>query len=136
MARIAKKSTRGVVTIEMAVALPLLLLLVLGVIEYGWMFLKNQGITNSARQTARIAARYDSTTADIQTALTNAITAAGLTGSGYTSSLAPDPTTLGAGETFSVTVAVPYTNIELIGVPFLPTPATLTSTVTMAKEGP
>jgi hypothetical protein len=35
----------------------------------------------------------------------------------------------------SVTVSVPYANIRLLGVPFLPTPANLSSTITMAKEG-
>ncbi len=137
MSRVGKRSDRGVVTIEMAIALPLLLLLILGVIEYGWMFLKNQGVTNTARNTARVAARYDVTDAEIQAALTSAIAAAGLSTSGYTMVMNPvDTSVLTPGESLSVTVSVPYANIELIGVPFLPTPANLTATVTMAKEGP
>ena len=72
MSRVCNRTRRGTVTIEMAISLPLLLLLVLGVIEYGWMFLKNQGVTNTARQTARVAARYNVTDAEIQGAFTSA----------------------------------------------------------------
>jgi Flp pilus assembly protein TadG len=120
----------------MAIVLPLLLLLILGVIEYGWMFLKNQGVTNVARQTARAAVRYEVTDTEIQAALSSAISAAGLGASGYTMTMNPaDTSVLEPGDMLSVTVSVPYANIRLLGVPFLPTPANLSSTITMAKEG-
>ena len=136
MARVDKRSKRGTATLEMAIALPLLLLLSLGVIEYGWMFLKNQGVTNTARQTARVAARYNVTDAEIQDALTSAIDAGGLDGSGHSMTMNPaDVTTLEPGDLVSVTVTVPYANIQLLGVPFLPVPTSLSATVTMAKEG-
>ena len=51
-----KARQSGLATIEMAMVLPLLMLLTLGVIEYGWMFLKSQQITNAARQGARAGA--------------------------------------------------------------------------------
>jgi hypothetical protein len=40
MSRVGKRFHRGAATIEMAIVLPLLLLLILGVMEYGWMFLR------------------------------------------------------------------------------------------------
>ena len=136
MARIGKRTHRGTAAVEMAIVLPLLLLLILGVIEYGWMFLKNQGVTNTARQTARVAARYNVTDAEIQDAFTSAIGAADLDGAGHSMTMNPaDLTTLEPGDLVSVTVTVPYANVQLLGVPFLPVPTNLTATVTMAKEG-
>ncbi len=136
MARIGKRTHRGAAAVEMAIVLPLLLLLILGVIEYGWMFLKNQGVTNVARQTARVAARYEVSDAEVQAALSSAITAAGLSTSGYAMVMNPaDTSVLEPGDTLSVTVTVPYANIRLLGVPFLPAPANLSATITMATEG-
>jgi len=45
----------GTTLVEAAFVLPLLLLVVLGAIEYGWLFYKQQQITNAARHAARIA---------------------------------------------------------------------------------
>jgi Flp pilus assembly protein TadG len=122
--------------VELAIVLPFLLVLILGLMEYGWLFLKTQQITNAARQGARTGARADATTAEISTAVAAAMAAAGLDGSGYSLTLTPgDPSTLLAGELLTLEVSVSYTNIGL-GVPLVPTPATLDSMVTMAREGP
>ena len=44
----------GLAVVEMAIVLPLLILLTFGMIEYGWLFLRSQEISNAARQGARI----------------------------------------------------------------------------------
>ncbi len=127
---------RGIVLIEIAVIMPLLLMLLLGCMEYGWMFLKSQQITNAARQGARTGAIADATVAEIQTVVANVMFASGLDGSGYVVTITPgDPTALEMGQLFEVAVSVSYDNIGF-GVPLVPTPATLEATVTMAREGP
>ncbi len=127
---------RGIVLVEIAVMMPLLLMLILGCLEYGWMFLKSQQITNAARQGARIGATADGTVAEIQTAVANVMFASGLDGSGYVVTITPvDPTALQMGQLFEVAVSVSYDNIGF-GVPLVPTPATLEATVTMTREGP
>lgn len=127
---------RGIVLIEIAVMMPLLLMLILGCLEYGWMFLKSQQITNAARQGARIGATADGTVAEIQTAVANVMFASGLDGSGYVVTITPvDPTALQMSQLFEVAVSVSYDNIGF-GVPLVPTPATLEATVTMTREGP
>lgn len=49
-------SERGAELIEFALTLPLLLLLVLGIIEFGFMFQEYEVVTNAAREGARIGA--------------------------------------------------------------------------------
>lgn len=127
---------RGVSTIELAVIMPLLLLLTLGLIEYGWMFLKSHQVTNAARQGARVAARIDANAASAQSAVDQAMAAGGLSGTGYTVAVDPaDLATLEAGQLFTVSVTVQYANVRLLGITLIPQPSQLSATVTMAKEG-
>ena len=49
------RSERGAVLIEAAVALPLLLLVVLGIVDFGLLFQRYEVLTNAAREGARIA---------------------------------------------------------------------------------
>ena len=126
----------GLVSIEMALLLPLLLLLTFGVIEYGWMFLKSQQLTNAARQGARVGATVDATNADVLAAVNTIMNDSGMGGSGYTVNIAPAVGGLPTGLTLTVTVSLTYANVDLTGVPIIPLPVTLSSSTSMAKEGP
>jgi len=127
---------RGAALIEMALVLLLLLTLTFAILEYGWLFLKSHHISNAARQGARIAARPDATQADVDAAILAAMTGGGLEDSDYTVTTTPnDITSLEPGEILTVRVELTYANIEL-GFPLIPTPATLGSELSMAKEGP
>lgn len=129
-------SRKGLAIVEMALITPLLFLLVFGVLEYGWLFLKMHQITSAARHGARIACTPDSTNAQVQAAISLMMVDAGLDGSGYVVSFSPgDISVLGRGATFQVSVTVPYGGIALTG-PFVPVPATIRGTTSMAKEGP
>jgi len=128
---------RGVATVEMALVLPLLLMLTFGMIEYGWMFLKSQQVTNAARQGARIAARADATTIDTVTSIATTMEDAGLAASGYQVNVTPgDVASLESGQLLTVAVSVPYGNVRLLAMPLIPTPGSLQASTTMAKEGP
>jgi hypothetical protein len=134
----------GAVLVEAAMIFPLLLLLTFGLLEYGWMFLKIEQIENTARQAARVAATSNAKTGDVKALVTTMMADAGLTGK-YTVTLTPGaiegwPTgAMKKGEMLKVTISVPYsskTGAKLIGVPLLPLPATIGTTITMTKEGP
>ena len=121
---------------EMAIVLPLLMMLTMGVIHYSWLFLKAQQITNAARSGARVGIVNPSAiTASVDTLMT----AAGMGASGYTVS-----SVLGtnSGDPVTVTVAISKENVAmkvaLINAPsLLPLPPNgLHASVTMAKEGP
>jgi Flp pilus assembly protein TadG len=127
----------GLATIEMAMVLPLLMLLTLGVIEYGWMFLKSQQITNAARQGARAGAPPDAGNAEVENTVDAIMSSSGMGSSGYSVDTDPAADGLASGTTFTVTVSVPYSNISLVGIlPLLPSPTNLVAAVSMAKEGP
>ena len=75
------RSERGAELIEFALTLPLLLLLVLGIIEFGFLFQEYEVVTNSAREGARLAALIPSagyTIDHAKTRVTDYLTAGGL----------------------------------------------------------
>lgn len=125
---------RGLAAVEMALVAPLLFLLCFGMIEYGWLFLKAQQITNAARQGARVGATIDGTSADVNASINAVMAAANI--AGHTVTITPAPDSLATGSTFTVTVTVPYASVQFIGIPFIPTPASLSAATAMAKEGP
>ncbi len=129
---------RGVGLVELALVLPLLSVLMFGVIEYGWLFLKAEQIANAARNGARQAVLPSVTTA---TQVTCNASPAGtfLTSSGIpirSGTIAVSSVTPGRGNLVTVTVTVPYSDVKLIGFSLLPLPQSLHTSVTMAKEGP
>ena len=128
---------RGVSAVEAALLMPLVLIVLFALLEYGWMFLKANQIQAAARHGARVGAVEAASSADITAAVAQAMTDAGLGGSGYVLTIAPsEAASAPVGTIVSVTVSVPYTNIELMGMPFLPAPAELAGATSMAKEGP
>lgn len=58
------KSERGAELIEFALILPLLLLIMLGIVDFGFMFQRYEVLTNAAREGARVAVLPGYTTAD------------------------------------------------------------------------
>ena len=59
-------SERGAELIEMALILPLLLLIVVGISDFGFLFARYEVLTNAAREGARIAVLPSYTTTDVQ----------------------------------------------------------------------
>ncbi len=127
----------GIAAVELALALIVLFPLLFGLIEYGWMFLKSQEIAGAARDAARIAATESGTNALVQSRINQAMTNAGLAGSGYTVVITPGNVASAApGTQVQVTVSVPYSNISLTSSPLIPTPTDLKGSTSMVKEGP
>src|ERR1043165_5683314 len=77
------KYRSGAALVELAIALPILLLLTLGLIEYGWVFLRVSQINQAARQGVRVAVRPDATEDSITSNVSSMMTQAGLGNSGY-----------------------------------------------------
>ncbi|MHC4982324.1 MAG: TadE/TadG family type IV pilus assembly protein [Planctomycetota bacterium] len=138
MANVARNGRpRGTVLIEAALIIPLLLLLTLALIEYGWFFIKSEQTANAARQGVRTAVLPDADTEEARAEVIALMDTAGLGESGYTIEFVPtDVTTVPVGETVTVVVTIPYENISLTGGPLVPLPSTLRAAVSMAKEGP
>jgi len=120
----------GTTLVEAAIVLPLLLLLTLGAIEYGWLFLNVQWITNAARQGARVAAPAGAT-AQNGIDVIDALLAGRPVASRSVQVVAGTPTMVVA------TVTMKSADVVIVNAPALfPVPATLTARVVMAKESP
>jgi Flp pilus assembly protein TadG len=95
--RRARAAESGAELIEFAIALPILLLVLTGILDFAIMFQRYQVVSNAAREGARVAILPDFTADDVKTRVKNYLSASGLT------AVAPDPTVtfstlaLGAG---------------------------------------
>lgn len=123
---------RGAAVVEFAVVAPLLLTIVFGIIEYGYVFMVQQTLTNAAREGCRIAVLQ---TTDVPyTEVTNRVedimSTTGL------SSYSVIMTHATEGEpTESITVSIPYADVSLLGNFFGPRQGNLTGRCSMRKEG-
>jgi hypothetical protein len=124
---------RGLAVIEAAIFFPLLFLLLFGMIEYGWAFLKFQCINNAAREGVRVAVRDGATDPQWQGAVDTVMSGCSI--ATFTRSLSPG---VGSqiGTQLTCTVTVNYSDINLMQVSLFPVPSSLTGTATMVKEGP
>lgn len=110
-----KVDDTGSELIEFALVVPLLLLIVAGIVDFGFMFQRYEVVTNAAREGARIASLPGYTPADVTERVRAYLTAGGLTPVDpvvTTESLA-----LASGSTVNMTnVVVDYpSNYMLIG---------------------
>ena len=132
--RTNRQRSRGAAMVEMALVLPILLLLTFAVIEYGWLTFRASQVNQAARHGARIAVRPAATVDEVDDAVASIMEGAGL--AEYTLTITPGDPAIDVGEPVTVNVSVDYGPISLTGSSFVPVPATLVGNVTMAKEGP
>jgi Flp pilus assembly protein TadG len=115
-------SEAGQAIIELALTLPLLLLIVLGVFDFGLMFQRYEVVSNAARELARVAVLTgEFTTAQAQTHAANYLAAGGIPSAGANNTLNctgtvsagsvcvevhPETVTLSTSPTKTVTVMV------------------------------
>lgn len=111
---------QGQAIVEMALTLPLLLLIVLGMFDFGLMFQKFEVVTNAAREGARLAVlTSEYTTADAQSRALQYLASGGVTGTCSATHAAgslcvtvtPGTTTI-SGTTPAVTVSEMVVSVE------------------------
>lgn len=106
---------RGAVAVEFALVLPLLLLLLLGMMDYGWYFFCRLSVTNAAREGARAGTTVPNGDADkAKTTAQAFINSAGLGAQNTTIDVS-----IGSNPT-SVTVDVKMNFTPLVGFVTLP----------------
>jgi Flp pilus assembly protein TadG len=127
----ATKRSRAAAVVEFAVLAPLLCTILFGIIEYGYVFLVQQSLTNAAREGCRLAVLQS--TAEPYTQVTDRIAeimdAAGVQGYSVTMSHATE-----GNPVESINVSVPYNNVSLTGF-FGSKSYNLQGTCSMRKEG-
>ena len=85
--RVRKHFRRGAAVVEMAVVTPVLVLLILGTIETGWMLMVRHTVATAAREGARAASLPDATLVEVEGKVTAAMSGSSLTGYTVTSNL-------------------------------------------------
>ena len=102
---------RGTEIIEFAVVLPLLLLILMGIIDFGLLLQRYMVVTNAAREGARVAVLPGYTESDVQLRVDQFLDAAGLTEGVTPASLGEQTINVGGEQCIvvrSVTVNYPY----------------------------
>ena len=98
---------------EMAVVTPLLLMILLGTIEFGYVFMTVQTITNAAREGCRTGTLPGATDADILARVTQAMAPIGLQVTSGTMTITHATT---QNPVVTVRIQVPYDKVTLLGV--------------------
>ena len=110
---------RGAQLIEAALVLPLLLLVVLGILDFGMLFWQFESVTNAAREGARVAILSGYSTTDVENRVQQYLDDAGLTDTAAISVVAPAGVDVGGGTCITMTgatVSYPHTFFLVGGV--------------------
>jgi Flp pilus assembly protein TadG len=117
--RLRWKSDSGAELVEFALTFPILLLVVLGILEFGLMFREYEVITNAAREGARLRVLPNYDSADAVARVAQYLDAAGLDSSLATTVSAP-PAAVDIGgvcmSAVEVTVAYPHPILFIEGI--------------------
>ena len=125
---------RGVETIEVAIALPLMIIIIFSGLEYGWAVIRSVQLDYAARAGARAASLSDATVADVESRVNDALQKIGIQSSTVIVTPA-DLTAVPAGTTIKVEVEVPYADVRLVGLgALMPMPATIRGHASMVRE--
>ena len=135
------RGERGAALIEMALTLPLLLLVTMGAVEFGRAYQHWQVLTNAAREGARIAVLPGVNDDAVKARVTTYMTAGRLTTPAAATITVTRNTALGAGTASTVVVDYPFTFIMLqpvaqlvAGGPAVGAPLTMSASAMMRNE--
>ena len=130
--RILNAFRRGVAVVEVAVTLPLVVLMAFGIIEFGRGMMVKHCLEESARAGCRVAVLEDTTTQDVKNIVASSMSIAGITD--YTVTINPTPLSDAARmSTVTVQVSVPYDSVAWASATFLKG-KTLTGSCVMSSE--
>ncbi len=123
------KPRRAAVAVEFAVILPLLLTILFGIIEFGYVFMVRQSLQHAAREGCRMASLQTS-----QPPYTNVLARVNEIMAAASVPITPPTVTQGPCEE-TVVVSVPYDSVSLFGTFLGFGGYNLTGQCTMRKEG-
>lgn len=103
---------RGNAVLEMILVLPVLLMLAFGIADYGYFFYVKNCVQQAAQAGARLAISSSSTNSKVTTLVSQMMTSAGLSSSGYTLTTTPsDIATASTGSAVTVTISISWANV-------------------------
>jgi len=123
---VSRQSRRGIATVELAMLLPLLLMLILGSWEVGRLIQVSEIVNNAAREGGRLASTGLLTTSQIQSAVCLYMQQAGLPNFSSQASTVvtvsditnpgTDPTNAAELDQLQVTVSIPFSSVRWIAL--------------------
>jgi len=124
---IRRRRERGAALLEAAVTIPLILMISVGIFEFGRAYQTQQVLTNAAREGARLAVINGSTDTDVVTRVRNYMTAGSLPNAGTATVTINRTVALTGNDTASrITINYPFQFMVLNPVVRLVTPASTT----------
>jgi Flp pilus assembly protein TadG len=128
-----RRCRHGVTVVECAVVLSVLLLFILGIVEFGRVMMVQHILTNGAREGARRAVVANPNQAEVEAAVADYMKTCGLSSCQMAMT---DLSTVGAGDPITVTVTIPYKQVTWLPVKSLGglENKNLSVTVRMIKE--
>jgi len=111
-----RKNERGAALIETAITIPLVLLVCVGIFEFGRAYQTWQVLTNAAREGARQAILIDKSDADVQSTVQNYMKAGGLPKYATAGVVIERNVALGTNTASRITVNYPFNFMVLNGV--------------------
>jgi Flp pilus assembly protein TadG len=136
------QSERGAALIEAAVTIPMLLLVAVGIFEFGRAYQTWQVLTNAAREGARVAILAGTTQDQVKATVVNYMTIGQLADASPDQVSVDQNVTLGATTGSQVTISYPFQFIVLNPVARLVdrtstagTPITMSAVAVMRNEG-
>jgi Flp pilus assembly protein TadG len=137
-----RKNERGAALIETAITIPIILLISVGIFEFGRAYQTWQVMTNAAREGARIAILNEKTDTDVQTAVKDYMKNGGLPKYASATITIDRLVPMGTNTASKITIDYPYQFMVLNGVIRLVTPKsttgapiTMQSVALMRNEG-
>jgi len=125
------KKRRGAVAVELAVVTPVMLAMLFGIIEFGWLFTVQHTMVNAAREGARFGSLEGVESSEVTSKVQQYLTAVGID---QTATIAvTDATT--DDPTVTVRVTIPRDDVSLVGNFFGFSGGTLEGLASMRKEG-
>lgn len=121
---------------ELAVTLPILMVVVFTGFEYGWAVLKSIQLDHAAREGAREASLSGATMASVQDRVSTVLQNSGIAPAAVAVSMTPaDPGSASTGSSITIEVEAAYADIQLLGLDrLMPLPTTLKGRAAMVKE--
>jgi hypothetical protein len=137
------KLRRGALSVEAALCLPVLSLVVLGGLEYGWMFHRVRQMRSVVEQAAAVGAAHQGTEAMVRTSARRLLESQGLGDLDYRLQFEPAgfvPEGLQPGIEFRVTLSIPYEQLTFTGLArpapaLMPAPTHLVASASRVKQG-
>ena len=123
---------RAAAVVEFAVVLPLLLTILFGIIEYGWVFMVRQTLQSAAREGCRLAVLQ--TSVSPYTAVTERVNSV-MAPTGLTSYTIQMTHATPASPMETIVITVPYNDVSLMGGFFGTHDYDLGGSCSMRKEG-